>query len=124
MQRSSVTSLIQNLSWTDLKTRRKSLVFRPLCMFKIVNGLVKFPINDCSIPADIIMHGATILWQQWAQLELTPHWDKIIFGIELASELAVHNPVNQLPIEKTREAPCSFLFARPHLTVYWCTINL
>ena len=34
-QTASVTSLIQNLGWTDLKTRRKNS--RLLCMFKILN---------------------------------------------------------------------------------------
>ena len=34
----SVTSFIQNLGWTDLKTRRKNS--RPLCMFQILNELV------------------------------------------------------------------------------------
>ena len=34
----NVTSLIQNLGWTDLKTRRKNS--RLLCMFQILNELV------------------------------------------------------------------------------------
>ena len=45
-------------------------------MFKILNELIEIPIYDRLIPADvvgIIMHINTI--------ELTPHWDKIIFGI-------------------------------------------
>ena len=49
-QTASVTSLIQNLGWTDLKTRRKNS--RLLCKFKILNELVKMPINDHLIPAD------------------------------------------------------------------------
>ena len=49
-QTSSVTSLIQNLGWTDLKTRRKNS--RLLCMLKILNELVEIPINDRLIPAD------------------------------------------------------------------------
>ena len=49
-QTASVTSLIQNLGWTDLKTRRKNS--RLLCMFKILNELVEIPINDRLIPAD------------------------------------------------------------------------
>ena len=49
-QTASVTSLIQNLGWTDLKTRRKNS--RLLCMFKIFNELVEIPINDRLIPAD------------------------------------------------------------------------
>ena len=39
-----------NLGWTDLKTRRNNS--RLLCMFKILNELVKILINDCLIPAD------------------------------------------------------------------------
>ena len=46
----SVTSLIQNLGWTDLKTRRKNS--RLVGMFKILNELVEIPINDRLIPAD------------------------------------------------------------------------
>ena len=49
-QTASVTSLIQNLGWTDLKTRQENS--RLLCMFKILNELVKIPINDRLIPAD------------------------------------------------------------------------
>ena len=49
-QTASVTSLIQNLGWTNLKTRRKNS--RLLCMFKILNELVEIPINDRLIPAD------------------------------------------------------------------------
>ena len=45
-----MTYLIQNLGWTDLKTRRKNS--RLLCMFKILNELVEIPINDRLIPAD------------------------------------------------------------------------
>ena len=41
-----MTSLIQNLGWTDLKTRQKNS--RLLCMFNILNELV----NDRLIPAD------------------------------------------------------------------------
>ena len=37
-QTASVTSLIQNLGWTDLKTRRTNS--RLLCMFEILNELV------------------------------------------------------------------------------------
>ena len=43
-------------------------------MFKILNGLVEIPINDRLIPADRPIN----------ILELTPHWDKILFGIELS----------------------------------------
>ena len=49
-QTASVTSLIQNLGWTDLKTRRKNS--RLVSMFKILNELVEIPINDSLIPAD------------------------------------------------------------------------
>ena len=45
-----MTSLIQNLGWTDLKTRRKNS--RLVSMFKILNELVEIPINDRLIPAD------------------------------------------------------------------------
>ena len=44
-----MTSLIQNLGWTDLKTRRENS--RLLCMLKIFNELVEIPINDRLIPA-------------------------------------------------------------------------
>ena len=49
-QTASVTSLIQNPSWTDLKTRRKNS--RLVSMFKIFNELVEIPINDSLISAD------------------------------------------------------------------------
>ena len=49
-QTASVTSLFQNLGWTDLKTRRKNS--RLVSMFKILNELVEIPINDRLIPAD------------------------------------------------------------------------
>ena len=58
-QTASVTSLIQNLGWTDLKTRRNNS--RLLCMFKILNELVEIPINDRLIPADRRTRGV------WAQ---------------------------------------------------------
>ena len=48
-QTASVTSLIQNLGWTDLKTRHKNS--RLVSMFKILNELVEIPINDRLIPA-------------------------------------------------------------------------
>ena len=51
-QTASVTSLIQNLGWTDLKTRRKNSRF--LSMFKILNELVETPINDRLIQEDKI----------------------------------------------------------------------
>ena len=43
-QTASVTALIQNLGWTDLKTRRKNS--RLVSMFNISNELVEIPIND------------------------------------------------------------------------------
>ena len=49
-QTASVTTLIQNLGWTDLKTRRTNS--RLVSMFKILNELVEIPINDRLIPAD------------------------------------------------------------------------
>ena len=45
-----MTSLIQNLGWTDLKKRRKNA--RLVSMFKIWNELVEIPSNDRLIPAD------------------------------------------------------------------------
>ena len=76
----SVTSLIQNLGWTDLKTRRKNS--RLLCMFKILNDLVEIPINDRLIPADRRTRGGHI--RPINTSELTTHWVKILFGIELS----------------------------------------
>ena len=49
-QTASVTSLIQNLGWTDLNTRRENSRF--VFMFKILNELVENPINDRLIPAN------------------------------------------------------------------------
>ena len=49
-QTASVTSLIQNLGWTDLKTKRKNS--RLVSMFKVLNELVEIPINDRLIPVD------------------------------------------------------------------------
>ena len=54
-QTASVTSLIQNLGWTDLKTRHKHT--RLLGMCKILNALVGIPINDVLIPADKTTRG-------------------------------------------------------------------
>ena len=42
-QTASVTSLIQNMGWTDLKTRRKNS--RLLYTFKILNELLYSPSN-------------------------------------------------------------------------------
>ena len=63
-----------------MKTRRKNS--RLLCMFKILNELVEIPINDCLIPADRRTVVGTIRLINTS--ELTPHWDKILFGIELS----------------------------------------
>ena len=49
-QTASVTSLIQNLGWTDLKTRRKNS--RLVSMFKLLNELVEIPNNDRLIKTD------------------------------------------------------------------------
>ena len=51
-------------------------------MFKILNELAEIPINDRLITADKRRHGGHN--QAINTLELTPHWDKIHFGIELA----------------------------------------
>ena len=45
-----MTSLIQDLGWTDLKTRRKNS--RLVSMFKIINEPVEILINDRLIPVD------------------------------------------------------------------------
>ena len=50
-----MTSLILNLDWTDLKTRRKNS--KLVSMSKILNELVEIPINDRLIPADRRTHG-------------------------------------------------------------------
>ena len=60
-----MTPLIQNVGWTDLKTRRKNSRF--VSMFKILNGLVKIPINDRLIPADRRTRG----WHNQAYKHLT-----------------------------------------------------
>ena len=80
-QTASGKSLIQNLGWTDLKTRRKNL--RLVSMFKILNELVKIPINDRLIPN----RQKNTFWAQSRPiniLELTPHWDKKKFVIKLS----------------------------------------
>ena len=52
-------------------------------MFKILNELVEIPINDRLIPADRRTRGGHN--QAYKHLRaITPHWDKIIFGIELS----------------------------------------
>ena len=53
-QTASVTFLIQNLPWTDLKTRPKNSTLLCRAMFKILNklGLVKISINYRLIPAE------------------------------------------------------------------------
>ena len=52
-RKSSVTALIQDLSWTDLQTRRKN--FRLTSLYKILNGLVAVPVSDLLTPADKII---------------------------------------------------------------------
>ena len=79
-QTASVTSLLQNLGWTDLKIRRKNS--RLVSMFKIFNELVEIPINDRLIPRTEEHVVGTI--RPINILELTPHWDKILFCIELS----------------------------------------
>ena len=49
-RKSSVTALIQDLGWTDLKTRRKN--FRLTSLYKILNGLIAVPVSDILTPAD------------------------------------------------------------------------
>ena len=51
-------------------------------MLKILNELVEIPINDRLIPADKITLAGTI--RPLNTSELTPHWDKILFGIKLS----------------------------------------
>ena len=80
-QTASVTSLIQNLGWTDLKTRRKN--YRLVSMLKILNELFEIPINDHLIPVDRKTRGGRNI-RPINILELTPHWHKILFGIELS----------------------------------------
>ena len=79
-------SLIQNLGWTDLKTRRKNS--RLLCMFEILNELAKIPkFNDHLIPVDkkdvMGRHNQTYKHIRAITPSISLHWDKIIFGIEL-----------------------------------------
>ena len=52
-----------------------------LTLLKILNELVEIPINDRLIPADREHVVGTI--RPINILELTPHLDKILFGIEL-----------------------------------------
>ena len=49
-------------------------------MFKILNELVETPINKGLIAADRRTRGGHN--QAYKHLKLTPHWDKILFGIE------------------------------------------
>ena len=90
-QTASVTSLIQNLGWTDLKTRRKNS--RLLCMLKILNELVEIPINDRLIPADRRTRGGhnqaykhiranTTLGQKKFWHRTIPDWHSIPAAIE------------------------------------------
>ena len=79
-QTSNVTSLIQNLGWTDSKTRRKNT--RLLCMFKILNELVEIPIIDRLIPADKRTRGGHN--QAYKHIRATTTLEQILFGIELS----------------------------------------
>ena len=85
-QTASVTSLIQNLGWTDLKTRRKNP--RLLCIFKILNEIVEIPINDRLIPADRRARGGhnqaykhiranTTLGQNYFWHRTIPDWNSL-----------------------------------------------
>ena len=49
-RKSRVTALIQDLGWTDLKTRRKN--FRLTSLYTILNGLIAVPVSDLLTPAD------------------------------------------------------------------------
>ena len=51
-------------------------------MFKILKELVEIPIYDLLIPADKRNVVGTI--RPINTSEPTPHWDKILFGIELS----------------------------------------
>ena len=53
-------------------------------MFKILNELVEIPINDRLIPADRRTRGGHNQAYKHIRARLTPHWDKILFGIELS----------------------------------------
>ena len=52
-QTANVTSLIQNLGWTDVKSRQKN---PRLCLFKILNEFVEIPINGRLISTDKRTH--------------------------------------------------------------------
>ena len=87
-----MSSLIQNVGWTDLKTRRKNSRF--VSMFKILNELVKIPINDSLIPADRRTRGGhnqaykhlranTTLGQNYFWHRTIPDWNSLsAAGIE------------------------------------------
>ena len=55
-------------------------------MFKILNELVEISINDRLIPADRrTLGGHNQAYKHIINTsELTPHWDKILFGIKLS----------------------------------------
>ena len=82
-QTARVTSLIQNLGWTDFETRRKNS--RLLCMFKIFS---RNPINDRLIPADRRTRGGhnqaykhiranTTLGQNYFWHQTIPDWNSL-----------------------------------------------
>ena len=82
-QKASVISLIQNLGWTDLKTRRTNS--RLVSLFKILNELVEIPINDRLIPADRRKCGGhNQVYKHLRAADTTSHWGKILFGIKLS----------------------------------------
>ena len=97
-----MTSLIQNLGWTDLKTRRKNS--RLLCMFKILNELVEIPINDHLIPADRRTCGGhnqaykhiranTTLGQNSFWHQTIPDWN-FLSGAAIESKTVAHSRVS------------------------------
>ena len=49
-RKSSVTTLIQDLVWTDLQTRRKNFMLTSL--YTILDGLIAVPVSDLLTPAD------------------------------------------------------------------------
>ena len=76
-----MTSLIQNLGWTDLKTRRKNS--RLVSMFKILNELVEIPMDDRLIPAGKRTRGGHN--QAYKSLRASTTLGQRYFGIGLDS---------------------------------------
>ena len=75
-QTASVTSLIQNLRWTDLKTRRINSRF--LFVFKILNELVEIPINDHLILADKRTCGGDNYTYKHIRGNTIPDWNSLL----------------------------------------------